>query len=221
MIEATRRIRGRPGGWRRRFEFQMLYGIRRDCSGSCRGFRLRLYVPRQGLVSVLHAAAGGTSGNILFLLRNLLRRDLFFFCAPRRRRPKLSSGPRSLIRSALLGIFRGKVGVGGGIMFGLLELLNWSIPADPCFYQYCPPRFPYNSPYTLLAGVWFLLCCGVLYAQHPGSALPLPRVLAEAADAHRNRVVEPHAAAGPPAYRIYLHLRPRHPQGAGAADLRA
>ena len=48
-------------------------------------------------------------------------------------------------------------------MFGLLELLNWSFPPEPCFYQYCFPRFPYNLPYTLLAGAWFLLCCGVLY----------------------------------------------------------
>ena len=60
--------------------------------------------------------------------------------------------------------FAGKLAVGGGIMFGLLHLLNWSFPPEPCFYEYCPPRFLYNLPYTLLAGGLFLLGCGILYA---------------------------------------------------------
>ena len=52
----------------------------------------------------------------------------------------------------------------GGILYGLLALLNWADPPEPCFYDYCPPRFPYNLPYTLLVGGWFLLGCGMLAA---------------------------------------------------------
>jgi len=61
------------------------------------------------------------------------------------------------------GYFAGKLVAGAGIMYALLSLLDWSIPPGPCFYQYCFPRFPYNLPYTLLAGAWFLLSCGTLY----------------------------------------------------------
>ena len=39
------------------------------------------------------------------------------------------------------GYFAAKLVAGGGIMFGLLELLNWSFPPEPCFYQYCSSRF--------------------------------------------------------------------------------
>jgi hypothetical protein len=61
------------------------------------------------------------------------------------------------------GYFAAKLAAGGGIMFALLELLNWSYPPDPCITQYCLPRFPYNLPYTLLIGFWFLLSSGLLY----------------------------------------------------------
>jgi hypothetical protein len=61
------------------------------------------------------------------------------------------------------GYFAGKLVAGAGIMWALLALLNFSIPPGPCFGQYCFPRFPYNLAYTLLAGGWFLLCCGTLY----------------------------------------------------------
>jgi hypothetical protein len=59
--------------------------------------------------------------------------------------------------------FAAKLAVGGGILYGLLALLNWNFPPDPCFHGVCLPRFPYNLPYTLLVGVWFLLSCGALY----------------------------------------------------------
>jgi hypothetical protein len=62
------------------------------------------------------------------------------------------------------GYFAGKLAVGGGIMYGLLRLLDWAVKPQPCFYNYCPPRFPYDLPFTLGAGAWFLLCCGLLYA---------------------------------------------------------
>ena len=61
------------------------------------------------------------------------------------------------------GYFAAKLAVGGGVMYGLLKWLDWSMPLEPCFFDYCPPRFPYNLTYTLLVGAWFLLCCGVLY----------------------------------------------------------
>ena len=62
------------------------------------------------------------------------------------------------------GYFAAKLAVAGGILYGLLALLNWADPPEPCFYDYCPPRFPYNLPYTLLVGGWFLLGCGMLAA---------------------------------------------------------
>jgi hypothetical protein len=62
------------------------------------------------------------------------------------------------------GYFAAKLALGGSILYGLLFLLSWAFPPEPCFYDYCPPRFPYNLPYTLLVGAWFLLASGTLYA---------------------------------------------------------
>lgn len=47
MIEATRRYAGQKGIGTDRFEFQMLYGIRRDLQASlvADGYRMRLYIP--------------------------------------------------------------------------------------------------------------------------------------------------------------------------------
>ena len=62
------------------------------------------------------------------------------------------------------GYFAAKLAVAGGILYGLLALLSWADPPEPCIYVYCPPRFPYDLPYTLLVGAWFLLGCGMLSA---------------------------------------------------------
>src|SRR5438445_13669437 len=59
--------------------------------------------------------------------------------------------------------FAGKLLISGGMMYGLLRTLNHFWPSDPIFYTYTPPRFGYDLQYTLLVGVWFLLCCGFLY----------------------------------------------------------
>lgn len=59
--------------------------------------------------------------------------------------------------------FVGKLAVAGGILYGLISLLNWYWPPEPPFFDYAPPRFGYDLRYTLLVGAWFLLCCGALY----------------------------------------------------------
>lgn len=57
----------------------------------------------------------------------------------------------------------GKIGLSAAIMYGLLRWLNSAWPLPPRFHNYTPPRFIYDLPYTLLAGLWFLSCCGLLY----------------------------------------------------------
>jgi len=61
------------------------------------------------------------------------------------------------------GYFAGKIGVSAALMYGLLRLLNHFWPSEPQFYNFAPPRFGYDLLYTLLTGLWFLLCCGLLY----------------------------------------------------------
>ncbi len=65
MIEATQAYATERKIGRDRFEFQMLYGIRRDLQRKlvAENYRLRLYVPfGGGMVSLLHAADGGAAG---------------------------------------------------------------------------------------------------------------------------------------------------------------
>jgi len=57
----------------------------------------------------------------------------------------------------------GKLGLSAALMYGVLRLLNSSWPAPARFLNYAPPRFGYDLLYTLLTGLWFLGCCGVLY----------------------------------------------------------
>ena len=57
----------------------------------------------------------------------------------------------------------GKIGVSAGVMYGLLLWLNYSWPFPPKFHGYAPPRFGYDLLYTLVTGLWFLACCGLLY----------------------------------------------------------
>jgi proline dehydrogenase len=47
MIEATRQIATRLGVPKEKYEFQMLYGIRRDLQSSltAAGYRMRVYIP--------------------------------------------------------------------------------------------------------------------------------------------------------------------------------
>ncbi len=59
--------------------------------------------------------------------------------------------------------FAGKIGISGGVLYGLLKTLNFWWPPEPHFLTYRPPRFGYDLQYTLVVGLWFLLCCGVLY----------------------------------------------------------
>ncbi len=61
------------------------------------------------------------------------------------------------------GYFAGKIGLSSALMYGLLRLLNYTWPVQQKFYNYVPPRFGYDLLYTLLAGLWFLACSGLLY----------------------------------------------------------
>lgn len=48
-------------------------------------------------------------------------------------------------------------------MYGLLAALNHWWPPQPQFFNLAPPRFGYDLRYTLVVGIWFLLCCGAVY----------------------------------------------------------
>jgi len=62
------------------------------------------------------------------------------------------------------GYFAAKVAVAGGVLYGLLELLNWAMPAQRSRYlPYLPPRFGYDLDFTMAVMLWFLCCTGVLY----------------------------------------------------------
>ena len=56
----------------------------------------------------------------------------------------------------------GKIAGCGGLMYGLLWALNAFWP-HPRFVAYPAPRFGHDLTYTLVVGLWFLLCCGALY----------------------------------------------------------
>lgn len=62
------------------------------------------------------------------------------------------------------GYFASKLAAAGLALWGLLALLNVIWPPERAIYDYVPPRFGYNLPYTIVVGVWFLLCAGALYA---------------------------------------------------------
>jgi len=76
IIEEAKRFarqRGLPGEG---FEFQMLYGIRRDLEKQLvqQGYRLRLYVPYgEAWYPYFMRRLAERPANLLFLLRNLLR----------------------------------------------------------------------------------------------------------------------------------------------------
>lgn len=76
MIERVRRVAARLGIARDRFEFQMLYGIRRDLQTRlvADGYRLRVYVPfGEGWYPYFMRRLAERPANLLFLARNLAR----------------------------------------------------------------------------------------------------------------------------------------------------
>lgn len=76
MIQATKRTAARLGIPNDRFEFQMLYGIRRDIQSrlAAEGYRLRLYVPfGAAWYPYFMRRLAERPANVLFLLRNLVR----------------------------------------------------------------------------------------------------------------------------------------------------
>jgi len=76
MIEAVERFLSEKGIGRDRFEFQMLYGIRRDLQRRLvkEGYRLRLYVPfGEAWYPYFMRRLAERPANLLFFARNLLR----------------------------------------------------------------------------------------------------------------------------------------------------
>jgi proline dehydrogenase len=76
MIEAVERFVASKGIGRERFEFQMLYGIRRDLQRRLveEGYRLRVYVPfGEAWYPYFTRRLAERPANLLFLARNLLR----------------------------------------------------------------------------------------------------------------------------------------------------
>ena len=77
MVAAARRFAEGNRIPKRNFEFQMLYGIRRDLQRQlvASGYRLRLYVPYgDAWYPYLMRRLAERPANVLFILRNLLRR---------------------------------------------------------------------------------------------------------------------------------------------------
>ncbi|MEP6716936.1 MAG: proline dehydrogenase family protein [Terriglobia bacterium] len=77
IIQTVRRFADRHGIGRDRFEFQMLYGIRRDLQKQLvdAGYRLRLYVPfGEAWYPYFMRRLAERPANLLFLARNLLKR---------------------------------------------------------------------------------------------------------------------------------------------------
>jgi hypothetical protein len=60
------------------------------------------------------------------------------------------------------GFFAAKLAVAGCVLWGLLALLNWKWPPVPD-QSFVPGRFGYNLAFTIVVGVWFLLCAGAVY----------------------------------------------------------
>ena len=76
MIEGVERFAAGRGIGKERFEFQMLYGIRRDLQRRLveDGYRLRLYVPfGEAWYPYFMRRLAERPANVLFLLRNLVR----------------------------------------------------------------------------------------------------------------------------------------------------
>jgi proline dehydrogenase len=76
MIEATRAYVARKKIARDRFEFQMLYGIRRDLQRNliAEGYRVRVYVPfGEAWYPYYMRRMAERPANVLFILRNLFR----------------------------------------------------------------------------------------------------------------------------------------------------
>ncbi len=77
MIEQTLRFAREMGIGRERFEFQMLYGIRRDLQSRLikEGYQLRLYVPYgDAWYPYFMRRLAERPANVLFILRNLFRK---------------------------------------------------------------------------------------------------------------------------------------------------
>lgn len=56
-----------------------------------------------------------------------------------------------------------KLAVSGAISYGLLSGVNhfWPLPAE--VFDLMPPRFGYDLLYTIVIGLWFLVCSGLFY----------------------------------------------------------
>ena len=57
-----------------------------------------------------------------------------------------------------------KLAAAAGVLYGTLAALNRYWPSGPVFFTYSPPPFGYDLPYTTAILLWFLLCCGAVYA---------------------------------------------------------
>jgi proline dehydrogenase len=76
IIGETRRYAAESGIARDKFEFQMLYGIRRDLQRQLvsEGYRIRIYVPfGRAWYPYFMRRLAERPANLLFLLRNILR----------------------------------------------------------------------------------------------------------------------------------------------------
>src|SRR6185295_14396220 len=109
---------------------------------------------------------------------------------------------------ALLGLFRGQVDC-------RCRTIVWTVRRSPSILARArPTRLRLSGALWVRPGLYAgrravlpdLLRHAI--CRHLGSALPVPCLPATSADAHRNRILGPHAAIRPSGNRIYLHVRP-------------
>ena len=119
------------------------------------------------------------------------------------------------------GYFAAKLGVVAAVLYGMLIWLGWMWPSNPARLA-ARAATRWESGAALQSGVHGMFSYRRRGAIRGGlgSALPLPRVPSEVADADPDRVLGPHVAVWAAADRIYLFVRTWNIEGRRIADLR-
>ena len=201
-----------------RFEFQMLYGIRRDLQTKILrdGYRMRIYVPfGEAWYPYFMRRLAERPANVLFLARNV-------FVADVNKSGNLAARARVKQFVRYWGFLLAKFAASSAILGSLVWIVNWlwAGHANPVVIRHHAVRDE-----TYLA---YLVCMftrlpdrrRAVLSQHSGSSLSVPRMSPPIANAHRNRLLEQDAAVWPPAHSIHLYLRSWQTEYPGTAPNR-
>jgi len=61
-------------------------------------------------------------------------------------------------RTRYWGYLAGKLAVSGALSYGFLWGVNYLWPLPAKVFNLMPPRFGYDLVYTIVIGLWFLVC---------------------------------------------------------------